>query len=341
MKKFFFFIAFLSAICVHAQSRMSDDIGRITIHAYVPKTESLPYESQKLLQSKLSQIITSNGIADNENCARFILAAKINVLSKDIVPGPPEHITQKIEVSLVLGDIMEDKVYSAFSLPVIIGVGQSVEKAYISAINRINPLDPAIKSFILEGKREVVSYYQIHGAEILSEAQKQAKMQHFEDALILLSSIPDVCSDSFEEASRMAIHFYKEMIDSRGLELLNLAKSRWASNPTKDGAKEATFYLSQINYAASCQPQVSSLLNSITSKMNEIDARDWEHQLQVSQDGLEKEKRDWEQSVREYDDCIQTQRMIIKACRDVALTYAKNQPHVVNRTINYNRVLLW
>ena len=84
MKNILFLIALICAMHIHAQERF-DDIGRISIHAYVPESEELPYESHKLLETKLSQIISANGISDNENIVRFILTAKINVISKDIV----------------------------------------------------------------------------------------------------------------------------------------------------------------------------------------------------------------------------------------------------------------
>ena len=170
---------------------------------------------------------------------------------------------------------------------------------------------------------------------------KQAFLQNYEDALMLLTSIPDVCTDCFNEAARIAEPIFTDMIEARGAELLNQARTVWAKNPTKAGAVEATKLLAQINFSASCQPKAVSLMREITDKMNEIDRREWEHQMQVYQDGIEREKRQWAQHVKEYEDRVQTQRMYLKAARDVAITYAKNQPKVITRIVNYNRVILW
>ena len=331
------FLCFLSY--VQGQERL-DDIGRITIHPYVPESEALPEESRKLLETKLSQIISSYGIADNDNCIRFILTAKINVLSKDIVAGPPQRISQKLEITLILGDVEEDKVYSQQTLSAI-GIGQSLNKSYISAIKNIRPKNAAIAAFIQEGKERILNFYQTNCEDLIIEAQKKASMQNYEDALLLLSSIPDVCTECFEKASKIASPIYTDMINARGTEFLNQARVVWAKNPTKEGAKAATQLLAKINFAASCQPKAVALIREITDKMNEIDRREWEHEMQVYQDNLEREKRHWEQNVREYEDRIQTQRMRLKAWRDVAVTYAKNQPKVVNRVINYNKVILW
>lgn len=339
MKKILLILSMLCTLSVQAQDRL-DDIGRITIHAYVSKSEELPYESYKLLTTKLSQIISANGIADNENFVRFVLTAKVNVITKDIVAGPPQRISQKLDITLILGDIEEDKVYSQLTISAV-GVGQSYEKSFISAFKNINPKNTAITAFLQEGKEKIIGYYQTHCEDLIVEAKKQASMQNYEDALMLLTSIPDVCTDCFDEAARIAEPIYVNMIEARGAEFLNQAQAVWAKNPTKEGAREATRLLSQINFAASCMPRATALMNEITDKMNEIDRRKWEHEMQVYQNSIEREKRQWAQHVREYEDRVQTQRMYLKAARDVAIEYAKNQPKVVTRIVNYNRIILW
>jgi hypothetical protein len=339
MKTILTIISLLGTLTINAQKQL-DDIGRITIHAYVPYNENLPIESQKLLETKLSQIITANGILDNENCVRFVLTAKINVISKDIVAGPPQRISQKLDITILLGDIESDKVYAQVTISTM-GIGQSLEKSYISAFKNINPKNAAITAFIQEGKQKIINYYQTNCEDVIAEARKQASLQNYEDALMMLSSIPDVCTACFDEASQIAAPIYNDMIEARGAECLNEARAIWAKNPTKSGAQDAVRLLSQINFAASCQPKVTALMKEITTKMNEIDRREWEHQIQVYQDNVEKEKRQWAQHVREYEDRVQTQRMYLKACRDVAITYAKNQPKVITRVVNYNRVILW
>lgn len=339
MKRMTLLLLLFLSLSTFAQSRL-DDIGRITIHAYVPEYEDLPYESSKLLQSKLSQIITANGIADNENCVRFVLTAKVNVISKDIIPGPPHRISQKLDITLILGDIESDKVYSQYTITAV-GVGTNYEKSFISAFKNIKPANKEISTFIDDGKQKILAYYQTNCEDLLLEAQRLATQNHYEDALILISSIPDVCSECYEQAVTIASKIYNEMINVRGAECLRQAQAAWANNPTRQGAAEATALLSQINFAASCQSEVPALLSQITAKMNEIDRREWEHEMQQYHDSVEREKRNWEQQVREYEDRVQTQRMYIKACRDVAITRAQNQPKVITRVVNYNRVIFW
>ena len=358
MKRYILLMMFVwGAMTAAAQSNL-DDVGRLTVHAVVPQYENLPVEAQKLLETKLSQIITANGIADNENSVRFVLTAKVNVITKDIVVGPPQRISQKLDITIMLGDIQTDKVYSQMTISAM-GIGQTLDKAYISAFKNIVPNNKAISEFMADGKEKLIAYYQTNGQEMLTEAKNLAAMQNYEDALIQLASIPDVCTDIFSEAAQLASTIYVDMIDAHGREYLNAARAVWAKNPTREGAQEATQLIKKINFAASVQSDVSELMKEITDKMNEIDQREWEQtvqeykdnierekreweqSVQEYQDNLEREKREWEQHVREHEDNVQTQRMRIKAYRDVAVAYAENQPKVVTRVVNYNRIIFW
>ena len=339
MRKIFLLIALFVVITAKAQNRL-DDSESICIHAVVPPRELLPHESAKLLETKLSEIITRNGIADKEYVVRFVLTAKVNVISKDIVVGPPSRISQKLDIVLMLGDIVEDKIYSMLSIPAL-GIGQNEEKAFISAFKNINPKNKDISDFLNEGKAKILDFYQTHCEDIISDAREQASLQHYEDALLMLTSVPDICTDCLNEASQLAQEIFVQMIDAHGEELLYEARNIWAKSQDRKGAAEATKRLAQINFAASCQSKAENLLEEITAKMNEIDRREWQHEMEVYRDEMEREKRDWEQHVREYEDQVKTQRMYLKACRDVAIKYVENQPKTITRVVNYNRVILW
>ena len=107
-------------------------------------------------------------------------------------------------------------------------------------------------------------------------------------------------------------------------------------------------YLSKINFAASCMPEVQKLTEQIKEKMLIEDKREWEFKMQQYKDNIEREKRQWAQYVQEYQDRHErmmaqdaqraaNQRLIIKACRDIAVERAKHQP----RVINFNRIMVW
>ena len=177
--------------------QFKDDVDRLTINPYVPPYEDLSDEAAKLLHTKLTQIVTANGVADNEYITRFILTARINVLTKDIVAGLPQRISQKLEITLMMGDVEADKLYSTMTITAM-GVGTSETKAYIAAIKNIKPRNAEITAFMEESKQKIVDYYETNSEEIIAAAKKLAGMQNYEEALTLLSSVPNVCSKCYK-----------------------------------------------------------------------------------------------------------------------------------------------
>ena len=127
--------------------------GALRLLDLLPDRENIPPESKKLIQTKLSQLITDNGIADNDSFNRFVLTAKVIVISKDIVAGPPQRISQKIDVTLMIGDVIEDKVYESVTIPVL-GIGQSEEKAFMAAFKNIKPSNNELRAFMERGKEK-------------------------------------------------------------------------------------------------------------------------------------------------------------------------------------------
>ena len=265
MKRFLFYLMISYAMITNAQTTL-DDIGRITIQAYVPETESLPQEAAKLLQTRLSQIISSNGIADNEYCERFVLTAKVNILTKDIVPGPPQRIIQKMEITLMLGDIKEDKVYSTYTMSVV-GVGTNHNKTFITAFKNIRSDDQKITNFINDGKKKIQTYYEANCQLMMTEAKSLAKQKNYEEALWILSTIPNICSSCYNESCDISSTIYIEMVNYQSSMLLKQAQSVWAKQPDKAGAEKAMQYISQINTEATCMPQVNELTEQITQKL--------------------------------------------------------------------------
>ena len=336
MKKVVFLMLLVCPLIINAQTAL-DDIGRMTIQAYVPETEDLPQEAAKLLQTKLSQIITSNGIADNEYCERFVLTAKVNILTKDIVPGPPQRIAQKMEISLILGDMKEDKVYSTHTISTV-GVGTNLNKAFIAAFKNIRPNNPQIIDFIRDGKEKVYAYYVAKCPLMLSEATALAGQQKYEEALWVLSSIPNVCKDCYEESCSLSSTIYVKMINAYGATLLKQAQTAWAKQPNKQGAENAMKYISQINSAATCMPQVNELTDEITKKLISDEKREWEFKLEQFRASQKREAEERAYAQQRYAERQATNRAYISACRDVAVEYYRNRPRTVNY---YTRIYAW
>ena len=98
MKRIFFllFSIFLSITFVNAQAKLSD-VNRLVLNAEIPDhLKPIPYEAKEILINKLSQIASNNGMGGESLNHRFNIAARISVLSKDILKGPPELVSYNL-----------------------------------------------------------------------------------------------------------------------------------------------------------------------------------------------------------------------------------------------------
>ena len=163
------------AFAISNASYAATDDSRISINALVAD-EAIPSEAVSILENKLVMALTANGFADNGYAERFVLTAKADVVSKDIVPSIPPRISQKIDITLAVGDIVENKVYSTYTMTTI-GTGTNDTKAFVSAFTKINPQKDELQNMLAEAKTKIVDYYTENTDEIINNAKALAAMQ--------------------------------------------------------------------------------------------------------------------------------------------------------------------
>ena len=79
MKKIYTILVILiSAFSTSAQVKL-DDFGRIILNTYLPENIALPAEAKNLLNTKLNQITSNNGMGGSQINPRFIITANVNV----------------------------------------------------------------------------------------------------------------------------------------------------------------------------------------------------------------------------------------------------------------------
>lgn len=306
----------------------------------------LPIEVKSQLESKLEQIISFNGMLDKEP-KRFIMVTRVSILSKDIIRGMPQKISQKIELTFKIGDIDQEKAFKSYSITVT-GIGETLEKSYLNAIKKIRPNSEAFTEFITDGKESILMYYKNHIDELIDMAKGHAEVSEYGSAIDILLNIPSIGNNKRDEIHALTERFFSQLIEQDGKSLLKQAKSAWAANMTQNGAVEALSLISKIHSQSSAYVDAQSLIEDINQRMKVIDDREWEQYIKEYNDNLEREKREWERqmsldrysherSIAQDAQRAENYRALISAYRDASLEYARNQP----RVINYNRILLW
>ena len=266
-----------------------DDFGRIILNSYVPENTSIPDESKSALINKLNQITTNNGVGGSEANPRFIISVSLNIGTKDIIAGPPQMIAQNINLTLFVGDIINNTVFSSLTIG-IKGVGTNENKALIDAFKNLNPKNKEIQSFLEEGKKKIIEYYTTNCDFIIKESQTLVKLGEYDEAIYRLSIVPDVCHDCYFQCLDTLESIYQQKIDSDCRIKLKEAKLTWTATQNPTGAEKAGDILIAISPMAECQSEVTALINSIDRKLKADEKARWQFKMKQYADKIEAQK---------------------------------------------------
>lgn len=361
MKKVFVIITLLFAgtICSLGQT------DQLYISVVQPERSEISAEAGKQLERKMTQLLTANGISSQDANNRFVITAKVDITSKDIMASTPQRISEKIDLTFLVGDVVENKVFETITIP-LVGIGINENKAFIAAINQVKPQKAELSEFLGKAKEKIIEYYTVRCTQIIKQAQKLASGNEYDEAIYQLMQIPDIC-DCAKESQDLMIEYTIKRNNATAAQLYNEAKARWAASPTPEGASEVADIITKIPANTSSQSQVNALINTISKKMRDDEKRQWDYKMKQYNDAQEKELREYQLRVdqqiadnkirekrleadtqqrkieiearqRQQAEEQATRRKWIDAAKSVGLGFANNLP----KTITYiNNIISW
>jgi hypothetical protein len=270
-----------------AQNKLNDE-GRIVLNTYVPEqAEAIPAQAKSLLENKLTQIATNYGMGGSAINPRFVLMANMAVLSKDIIAGPPQMTALTIELTLYIGDAMEQKKYANTSIEIKgVGEGNNETKAYIDAIKKINVNNASFKKFIEEGKTKIIDYYNTQCDFIIRDAMSLSQKGNYDGAMMKLAAVPDLCQGCYMKCMDTMQYVYQQKVDKECLLIMRNAKTTWMANQNASGAAKVAEIINTISPFSTCEPDAGKLMNEIRAKLVAEEKANWEFQIQRHKDAV-------------------------------------------------------
>jgi hypothetical protein len=333
MKHILLILFFLLSI-TFLNAQTLDDFGKIALKVQITD-KKMADEAKEMLENRMKQIVTHFGIGSMHGNSRFVMEAKADIVNKDITATAPLRISQKVIITFYTGDVVKQKIFSSVSVTCT-GIGTSETKSFIAALKQINPRDEQFKAFLDEGKNEIVTFYNTECIKIQKEAATLAGQGKFDEAIYHLALVPDVCTDCYSTCLKLQGEIYTQKIESEGKALFMQAKATWAEQPNSDGASKIARLITQINPQVSFIQDVNAFTGEVSRVVQKQKLREWKQKI-----------REWEQKVSEYNDRLADARQNadrqyvleqqrIRAYREVAVEYARNQPKTIYRTL-----LIW
>lgn len=302
MKKLILLIGFLLTM-IYASANDSD---RISLGVYVLNNpQTIPSEVASLLETRMKKLVVTDGFADDDANGRFALIAKCDILEKDIALTTPPRISQKLEISFLVVDILENKIYGSYETTVS-GIGTNETKAFNTAFQKVSSNNTPIHEMLEKAKERILDYYNLSCSQIIAQAKTWASTGKFDEAIFSLMSVPPVCEDCYNKCLNLAAELYQNKIDTECTTVLEQAKNIWATSKNGKSADEIATIISQINPMAQNYTEVIAFRTEVSDKLD-VDA-----------------KRDWDFKIKQYEDNRELNKSIVDVCRSIGELYAKN-----------------
>ncbi len=263
-----------------------DDIGRISLTPVLAQDlGDMPESSQKLFLSKLRQSATKNGLGGTSAMPQFIITGTASIIDKEITETAPPMIAYNLEVNLYIVDYATKTTLSNLSLE-LKGVGKNENKAFTSALRRINPKSSKVRSFVKKGKNKIIEYYNTQCEMILKQAQALVKVENYEGAIYTLITIPEVCKECHYKALDAIEPIYKKMIGENCKDDLEAAKV--ALN--EGDMVAAKNYLEAIEPGTDCYDKAVDLAKQINNEEPQKRGFNGEVKMQAAAPATREEK---------------------------------------------------
>lgn len=322
-------LSFCTNLLAQNNLQSADDLGRIALTPIIAGNANIPSYATSLVKNKLIQVVTQNGLGGSAIDQRFVITANLVEVSKEITTTAPPMVAIGIMPTLYIGDLETGNLYASCALPMINGVGTNETKAYMSAIRTMQIQGPSVTSFIEQGKAKIIEYYNSQIDFIISKAAALADQDRFDESIMVLLAVPDVCKEAYAKAMDMTATVFQKKIDKEGAILLNSATQAWNADLSYYGAETAAGYLSKIHPNSASFAGGYALSETIAKRVKELDTREWNFKMQQYKD-----ERDLQNKRLDYG---HDERMsMISAAKEVGVARAK-QPI----TYNYTRVSWW
>lgn len=293
----------------------------IAITPLLPEEVDIPESLRPMLQQKLLQIATTNGYGSESD--DFILTANVMVLEKTAVPTVPPQINLTLEVSLYVINRLEKVIVAEKSVQ-IGGIDKTENSAYTQALKQLNPRKSEIRSFMTSAREKIVEYYTEKLPALLSKAQSLADMGDTDEALAVLSTIPEVVPE-YPLVAELMSEFYLKSLDTECAGILREAQGKLAVKNYED----ALDLLVTVDPLSSHFQEAGQMIDSIHAIISAEEAQQYAMELQLYQQQLELAEKAREDEV-----------MLKKMQLEASYKYA-DQEKEQNSTVTSDTDTLW
>lgn len=279
--------------------------GKVKLTIMIPTDQGLSEVEMKVLESKLMQMVTTNGIGGLGGNPRFVIAPVVNILRKDATSTAPIKYSINYDVMFYVADILTGSVYGSYSMK-FTSVESSEARAFIAGFENLNSSENGFQEFLKNAQEKIIKYYNDNGDKIISEANSLASQKKYAQAISLLESIPMEAELAYNKASKITPKVFQNYLDNECQTVLAMMKSSLGVYNEQSAAgysSEAMGYYKMIPNGAKCKKEADQIYGAYKKKLNPQKIKNWEQaerewQAKINQSNADNEFRKLQEEMK-------------------------------------------
>mgnify|MGYP006094421273 FL=1 len=253
-------------------------------------------DASTILRNRINAAVSKAGYGGGGGNPRFIIGPNVSLISQAITSTAPTQYANVYELNFMIVDVVTETIFASQTIQAK-GVGFSPQKAFISALRNINLLDSVFMNFLLQGQTKAMKFFDENCANILAEAEAEARTRDFEGAYAVLNSIPSDAQECFAKIQDKKVEYFQMTLNVNCAELLSKMRAELGKFNDSSGSgfnPEAMSYYSIIDKQSDCYDDAQKQYNSYIAKLNPKAKRNWDMEMRKYKDEIEITKQDRE-----------------------------------------------
>lgn len=274
---------------------------RLTIMVPIPH-DNITLRVDEMLETRLAQIITNNGIGAIGGDPAFVLATKITPLNMSITTSAPVKTVVTCDLGLYVGNTVTGDIYGT-SVQKISGVGNSAESAIVNAVQGIKN-SSAIQQMLQASTERIIKYYESNEAIIRTQIGSLIQKGEYMKAYVLLASIPPEATKSYQYAQKNLPTVYNKAVLQKSSDNLIAMKNAIQKSGGQYN-EEIVAYYKMIPHDSPIKAEADKVYNSYIDKIEKSKKEELDHQRQLEKERMSIERLQLEQS-------LETQKALVE-----------------------------
>lgn len=170
-------------------TNVQKEVNGIAIAVAMPDQSILNESCSQILENRLNQAISLNGLGSVSKSAKFLLVPSVTIISKELTTDIPQLFVVTIEVVIFLVDNSR-KIIMQQGAITLRGISSNESKAFQKAVSSLQARNPNLKNLIVRGKEKIVAYYDNQCDILMKSIQSYIDRKMYFEAYFELNAVP-------------------------------------------------------------------------------------------------------------------------------------------------------